>query len=168
VRPAFRRFRRRLLLWAALILLAAVWLVVVYPLFVRDLPDQFAYGRSRAAPALVEYEHVEVIVLDAQPLGWYACNVTDCYGLHLLLIPRDLADHERLDVVLPLQSPGGARVEGVEPGAPQLLEVWLTARAGNPRVPSEVISVTGGDLPPQQQTPPRPRGRRRRAPDDDA
>lgn len=153
VRPAFRRFRRRVLWWSALVVLAATWILLVYPVFVRDLPDQFAYDRSLTGPVTVEFEHVDVVVLDAQPLGRYTCNFTDCYGLHLLVTPKSLPDGERLDVVLPPDCQA-ANIRGGGPGADPLLEVWFTAGAGNPRVPLEFVAVSDGPRLPDRETRP--------------
>lgn len=153
VRPAFRRFRRRVLWWSALVVLAAVWILLVYPVFVRDLPDQFASDRSLRGPVLVEFEHADVVVLDAQPLGRYTCNFTDCYGLHLLVLPERLADGERLDVVLPSDNQA-ATIRGGEAGADPLLEVWFTTGAGNPRVPLEFVALSDGPRLPDRQTRP--------------
>ncbi len=141
-----------MLLGVALVVLAAAWLLLVYPVFVRDLPDQFTYDRSLAGPDLVEFEHVDVVVLDAQPLRWHTCNFTDCYGLHLLVIPKDLPDDERLDVVLPPGGPGSSVRRG-GPGVDQVLEVWFTASV-EPRIPVEFIAVSGGDPPLEQETRP--------------
>lgn len=153
VRPAFRRFRRRVLLWSALVVLAAVWILLVYPVFVRDLPDQFAHDRSVTGPVLAEFEHVDVVVLDAQPLGRFTCNFTDCYSLHLLVTPMSLPDGERLDLVLPPERQAST-VRGGGPGTDHLLEVWFTASAGNSRVPLEFVAVSDGPRLPDRETRP--------------
>lgn len=153
VRPAFRRFRRRVLWWSALVVLAAVWILLVHPLFVRDLPAQLASDDARTGPVLVEFERVEVVVLDAQPLGRLTCSFADCYGLHLLVLSEDLPDGQRLDVVLPSDSVS-TNVRGAAPGEDPVLELWFTTRAGSSLVALEFVAVSDGPRLPDRETRP--------------
>lgn len=173
VRVAVRRFRRRLLLWAGVVVAALVGLVLLLtaPAVAPGLPERLAASGPVSVMERIEQDPVEVLVLQA-------ARLENSYALRLVVTASGLADDEGVFVAQRFAvSPPDTFDEEPEPGdaappppgpppdlggvvsiadsgfgASLVQEAWVEAPLGTRRltvtVGAGVPARPGSDLPP--------------------